>query len=185
MAFAATISKTRRALDEIAVDVDAWFDRAEQLRRYQPSGGGWNIEQILEHVSLTNHFLLLTCEKHSRIALQRAERGDRIPEGESDLERMADIGERGSFRWIRPEHMEPTGARPFADVRSAIFRQWEQCNAILGALGGGEGALCHVTMTVHGLGKIDLYQWLYFVVLHARRHVQQMAAIEAEFTGLR
>ena len=68
-----------------------------------------------------------------------------------------------------------------SDLRTAIAHQWLQCHAILDALDAGQGSLCYLTMTVNGLGKIDLYQWLYFVVLHARRHVQQMQSIEAEF----
>ena len=35
-------------------------------------------------------------------------------------------------------------------------------------------------MTVNGLGKIDLYQWLYFIAQHARRHLQQLAALDDE-----
>jgi len=38
-------------------------------------------------------------------------------------------------------------------------------------------------MTVNALGKIDLYQWLFFLSQHARRHLQQLAAIEAEFSS--
>ena len=49
-------------------------------------------------------------------------------------------------------------------------------------IGGGVGALCRVTMTVNDMGKIDLYQWLFFIAQHARRHLQQLAAIEAEFS---
>jgi len=69
---------------------------------------------------------------------------------------MADIGERGSFRWIRPEHMELTGARPLADVRSTLSAQWQQCNETLDALSTEDGALCHITMSVHSLGKIHI-----------------------------
>ncbi|MFN7923228.1 MAG: DinB family protein [Bryobacteraceae bacterium] len=181
MPFNAAVERVRTALNETAAEVDVWFDRPEPLWTYRQSNGGWSIQQVLEHITLTTRFLLLTCEKHERIAQHRATRGDRIPDGESDLERMATIGERGSFRWIRPEHMEPTGAPPMVEVRATLSQQWRQCHEILEALRGGKGALCHVTMTVNQLGKIDLYQWLYFVALHARRHVQQMRSVEAEF----
>jgi hypothetical protein len=36
-------------------------------------------------------------------------------------------------------------------------------------------------MSVNDLGKIDLYQWLYFLGQHARRHLQQMQEVEREF----
>lgn len=35
-------------------------------------------------------------------------------------------------------------------------------------------------MSVNDLGKIDLYQWLYFLARHARRHVQQMQEVERQ-----
>src|SRR5437660_1369416 len=91
-------------------------------------------------------------------------------------------GQRGSFGWVRPEHMEPTGV-PSAEVRSTLREQLGECLILLERLDGGVGAVCRVTMTVNELGKIDLYQWLYFLAQHARRHLQQLAAIEAELAS--
>ena len=161
--------------------MDAWFDRPEELRRFQPASGGWSVEQVLEQVTLTNRFLMLTLGKWLGIAQQRARRGDPVPPGKSDLERLLVIGERGSFGWVRPEHMEPTGVPSTAEVRVTLHRQLGECLIQLERFGGGIGALCRVTMTVNALGKIDLYQWLFFLAQHARRHLQQLAAVEAEF----
>jgi hypothetical protein len=171
----------REALCSILAQVDAWFDRGEALRRFRPASGGWSVDQVLEHITLTNHFLMLTLRKWTAIAGQRAHRGDPIPEGESDLERLGVIGRRGSFGWVRPEHMEPTGVPTAEEVRATLHRQLGECLILLERLGGGAGALCRVTMTVNALGKIDLFQWLYFLAQHARRHLQQLAALEAEF----
>jgi len=44
-------------------------------------------------------------------------------------------------------------------------------------MGNGEGSLCKVRMSVNELGKIDLYQWLYFLAQHARRHLDQMEGV--------
>src|SRR4051812_4094650 len=100
-----TIRIVRDTLCDIFAQVDAWFDREEALRRFKPNTGKWSVEQVLEHVTLTNHFLMLTLRKWVTIAEQRARRGDPAPEGESDLHRLLVIGERGSFGWDRPEHM--------------------------------------------------------------------------------
>lgn len=178
-----TVAQVRRTLRDVASDVEPWFDVAEDLQRFRPATGGWTISEVLEHITLTNHFLLLTCEKYRAIALQRAGRGDRPPDGESDLDRMAVIGERSSFVWKRPEHMVPKGGRPVAHFRTVLQAQWSECHAVLDSLAGGEGALCAITMSVNALGKIDLYQWIYFLALHARRHVQQMEAIRREFSS--
>jgi hypothetical protein len=176
-----TIRVVRDTLCAVFAQVDAWFDQPEELRRFKPASAGWSVDQVLEHITLTNRFLMLTLGKWVDIAVQRARRGDPIPSGESDLDRLLTIGERGSFLWVRPEHMEPTGVTSSAEVRAKLRRQLGECLIQLERLGGGVGALCRVTMTVNALGKIDLYQWLFFLAQHARRHLQQLAAIEAEF----
>jgi hypothetical protein len=179
MAYERTIRVVEGALGEVFAELDVWFDRPEGLRRYRPASGGWSVDQVLEHVTLTNHFLMLTLRKYVGIAVRRAERGD-VPEGESDLERLEIIGRRGTFGWPRPAHMEPVG-RPTEEVRETLRRQLDDCLNLLHRMSKGEGALCRVTMTVNDLGKIDLYQWVYFIAQHARRHVQQLAANESEY----
>jgi hypothetical protein len=182
MPYEKTARVVRDTLCTILARVDDWFDRPEDLRHFRPASGGWSVDQVLEHVTLTNHFLLLTLRKWAAIARHRANRGDPIPQGESDLGRLEVIGERGSFGWVRPEHMEPTGVPSPAEVRATLRQQLGECLMLLERIGGGIGALCRVTMTVNALGKIDLYQWLYFLAQHARRHLQQLAALESEFT---
>jgi hypothetical protein len=36
-------------------------------------------------------------------------------------------------------------------------------------------------MSVNNLGKLDVYQYIYFLSLHAERHLQQLKKIEEEF----
>ena len=75
--------------------------------------------------------------------------------------------------------MVPTGIRPTAEVRSLMREQVRGCLEILARLGGGEGALHRVRMSVNDSCRLDLYQWLFFLAQHARRHLSQMAANEA------
>jgi hypothetical protein len=124
---------------------------------------------------------LMTLGKWIVIAQQRAERGDSIPGELSDLEKLLVIGERGSFGWVRPEHMEPKGIISMEEIRETLRRQVAECISQLDRLPDGIGTLCTVTMTVNNLGKIDLYQWIFFIAQHARRHLQQLAAIEQEY----
>jgi hypothetical protein len=184
MPFERTICTVRESLCSTFAQVDAWFDRDERLRQFKPASDSWSVDQVLEHITLTNRFLMLTLGKWARIAEQRARRGDPIPLGESDLDRLLVIGERGSFGWVRPEHMEPTGMPSSGEVRATLHRQLGECLIQLERIGDGIGAICLVTMTVNDLGKIDLYQWLYFLAQHAQRHLQQLAALEAEFAAV-
>lgn len=180
MSYQLTIDAVRHALKDAFAEVDSWFDRPEHVRRHVPGSGGWSVEQILEHITLTNHFLLLVIRRWSEKALRKAERGEPLPEGESDLARLEVIGQRGSFRWMRPEHMEPTGVPSTPEVRDRMRDQERECQELLERMGKGEGALCRVSMSVAALGKIDLYQWLYFLAQHARRHLHQLQEIEQE-----
>ncbi len=175
---AATVLRIRDTLGTVFAQLDAWFDRDETLRRQQPTSGRWSMNAVLEHVAVTNHFLMLTLRKWAAIADERVARGDPIPDGVSDLDCLLVIGERGSFGWERPEHMEPTGVPTPADVRAQLRQQLSECLILLERMADGRGALCRVTMTVNDLGKIDLYQWLFFLAQHARRHLQQLTAVE-------
>jgi hypothetical protein len=128
--------------------------------------------EILEHITLTSHFLLIVASNGCEKARKHAQ--DQIIQGsESDLTKLEVIGERGAFTWMRPEHMEPKGKR-LSDVFVTMKSQQEQCNELLSKLKDGEGSLFRVRMSVSQLGRIDLYQWIYFVVQHAKRHIGQM-----------
>lgn len=179
MPYERTIDVVRKSLLDTFEEVDHWFGRPDDCRNFKPAADAWSIDQVLEHITLTNHFLILTLRKWVEIARRRAARGDAILEGESELQRLDIIGQRGSFGWIRPEHMEPAGQHTPTVIRARMRQQLTECQDLLCQLGHGEGSLCRVRMTVNDLGKIDLYQWLYFLAQHARRHLQQMAELEA------
>lgn len=50
--------------------VDRWFDKDKKTLAYQPSNGGRTVQQILEHIYLTNFYLLILIEKGSKKALR-------------------------------------------------------------------------------------------------------------------
>ena len=81
--------------------------------------------------------------------------------------------------------MVPTGDVSAEEVRSLMRDQVRECLEILGRLGGGEGSLHRVRMSVNDSGRLDVYQWLQFLALHARRHLAQMAANEAAWRRMR
>lgn len=51
----------------------------------------------------------------------------------------------------------------------------------LGRLKNGEGLLYETTMTVNDLGKLNVYEYIYFLSKHAERHIRQMEENRAEF----
>jgi DinB superfamily len=182
--YKATIERVGTAIRSTFAQVDEWFDRPADLRSYKPASGGWSVGEVLEHITLTSHFLLIVIRNSARKALNRAAKGAAIPARESDLEILEPIGRRGSFTWSRPEHMIPTGTPSSEQVRTTMQEQARECLDILQQLGRGEGSLHRVRMSVNQSGRLDVYQWLFFLAQHARRHLDQMQEVAAEWQRL-
>lgn len=167
--------------------IDLWFNKDEVIRHYRPLSGGWTINEILEHISLTNHFLLILIEKGTRKALQNAAKQDLKTVLENyafHQDKLAEIALHRSFPWMRPVHMEPSGTKPMSEIRDLLKAQLEQCLSYLDKMPNGEGILYITTMTVNNLGKIDVYKYIYFLSQHGRRHLKQMERNEEELRGV-
>lgn len=178
------IAEIRDSLVLTFNNIDQWFDKDETLRSYQPKNGGWTIDQILEHIGLTNHFLLILIDKGTNKALANSAKLD-INEALKDYvfnrDKLTEVGLHKSFNWIRQEHMEPKGEKTLAEVRQQLKDQVNQCLHYLDQLKHGEGVLYKTTMTVNNLGKIDVYEYIYFLAQHGQRHITQMANNEQAF----
>jgi hypothetical protein len=126
---------------------------------------------------LTSHYLLILIDKAASKAKRRAlehpvtQQWDKYTLVPKKLE---DIGMHKSFEWVRPEHMEPTGNVSLDAVHNKIIGQLSRCEEHLSELKNGEGTLCLTTMTVNDIGKLDVYQYIYFLILHAKRHLRQL-----------
>jgi len=171
-------------LDAAFSGLARWFSAPEEVRTYHPSAEGWSIGQILEHVSLVNHYLLLLIDKGARKALRRADDAAIAREFENyelTSPLLEDIGINNSFRWKCPDHMAPTGKSTPAQIREELMNQRSRLMDYLAMLKNGEGVLCKTRMSVHSLGKLDVYQYIYFLLKHIKRHVQQMEEIEKEY----
>ena len=99
---------------------------------YRPADKGWTIGEILEHITLTSHFLLIVAQNGSAKALKLAQ-SQAIDDSESDLMKLTDIGTRGTFPWIRPGHMEPkalpevlTTMRSQPSPSESRYRRWDR-----------------------------------------------------------
>ncbi|OQP50798.1 hypothetical protein A4H97_02955 [Niastella yeongjuensis] len=161
-----------------------WFYIDKELLNYAPNNKGWSIRKILEHISLTNQYLLMLISKGTRKALERSKKEDyaeRVVDYDLDWQRMKIIGEHNSFVWNRPGHMEPRGKMRLAAIQQELESQLQQCRILLRKMPHGEGALYKIMMSVNNLGKIDVYHHIYFLVQHAKRHLTQIEQVETEF----
>ena len=46
MSYEQTTRVIREDLCAIFAQVDAWFDRDEAFRRFEPASGGWSVDQV-------------------------------------------------------------------------------------------------------------------------------------------
>lgn len=178
------LNTIRQHLIHTTENINIWFDKPEKLRNYRPINDGWTINEILEHISLTSHFLLKLIDKGGNKALKIAVEVDleeSLKDYQFEDDKLTEIGLHKSFAWVRPEHMQPKGEISLHDVKATINEQRDRCLTWLDRLKNGEGILAKTTMTVNDLGKIDVYQYIYFLTQHAQRHITQMEKNEAEY----
>ncbi len=154
MTYQQTIQHVRTELITTFKQLDVLFDLEQDIRQVRPAPDEWCIDEILEHITLTNHFLMITLDNSRQKVLKRA-KIQPIPNGESDLDAITVISDPNAFAWIRPEHMEPTHEKPMSEVRQIMTEQRDQCLAILEDVKSDEGALHTVRMSVQDLGSIN------------------------------
>lgn len=176
------IQVVREALLTNFRELDTWFEKESALLHFKPNLDNWNAREVLEHISLTNYFLLLIINKSTRRALDRKRNGYTVVISADYSEKFREIDVIGSksFGWIRPEHMEPTGLKDLSEIRALLKQQYAQCMYNLSLLKNGEGTLVFTNMSVNHLGKLDIYQYIYFLTKHIERHIRQMQRLEKQ-----
>ncbi len=178
------ISRIKNELIRAFDDLFYWFKIDKQLLDHCPSNQGWTIRQVLEHISLTNHFLLILIRKGVIKSIEKASSTDYVDlliNYDLDWDKLKEIGEHRSFKWNRPEHMEPTNKTLLSDVKILLEQQLQDCISLIDQVPNGEGVLYKTMMSVNNLGKIDVYHYIYFLVQHINRHLRQMEKIRSGF----
>ncbi len=187
MDIASLLEELRSYLATTFALVDEWFDQPAALREYRPADLGWTTDEVLAHLGLTNHYLLILIEKGTAKALANAQERELaavLATYEFPREKLAAIGVLHAFAWVRPEHMEPhLNKLPLPAIRQQLRDQLAQVLGCLNQLPKGEGLLYQTTMSVNDLGKLNVHEYVYFLAQHARRHLTQMHDNAAEFAG--
>src|SRR6478752_2559761 len=96
------IAEIREELIKNLSDLDSYFLIDNERMEHRPASGGWSIHQILEHVGLTNHFLLILIEKGARRALNVVEKEDldaALKEYSFHRAQLEEVGQHKSFQW--------------------------------------------------------------------------------------
>ena len=160
-----------------------WFGAPEAMQSFRPADQGWTISEILEHIALTSHFLLILIDKaaHKSLPFDAQLMEDYLLQSPLNLDKIDQIGIHKSFVWVRPEHMEPKGKKSALEVKDELISQLHRCLSHLENLKNGAGLQYKTTMSVQALGKLNVYEYIYFLSKHAERHLTQMEENKTEF----
>jgi hypothetical protein len=179
------LTEVKSYLSSTFVLVDRWVEEPAALRAYRPADLGWTVNEVLAHIGLTNHCLLILIQKGIIKALANTQGRDLAAELATyrfPYEKLAAIGTLHGFEWARPDHMEPhLNQLTLPAIRQQLRDQLSQALSYLDQLPNGEGLLHQTTMSVNNIGKLNAYEYCYFLAQHARRHLTQMQENAAEF----
>jgi hypothetical protein len=174
MSIQTTISTIKTNLISGFAAMDTWLDGGDSLKN---SNGIWTRLMVIEHVMLTNHFLLILIEKGTEKAIDRSRNtdlGSIAQHYDLDTRLMEEIASPGVFKWEAPQHMRPSGNVAPEQLRAQLRDQLYRCLVVLDRLENGEGVNYKLTMSVNNLGKLDMYQYMFFLSLHIHRHLYQL-----------
>ncbi len=173
-------------IDTATANVLPWFELPRAQIDWLPEGDRWTVAEILHHITLTSHYLLILIEKAGNKCLKARLRGEQL-DWPTDYAliplALQEAGALDAFTWQRPDHMDPRLHPSTGDVQALFTHQMQQCKTILEELKDGWGIWSKTTMSVNDLGKLDVYQFIVFLCKHAQRHCGQMARNLAEMNA--
>ncbi|HJS56257.1 MAG TPA: DinB family protein, partial [Chitinophagaceae bacterium] len=160
------------------------FDKDESIRSYQSSHGGWTINQILEHISSINHFLIVFITKGTNYSIHNVVRfnlEEKIRESDFNLHQLDEFGVHKFFHLSGQGNVQPNGEKDLTEVRELLKDQVRECLSNLDKLSDGEGVLASIQMTKYNLESLNVYEIIYFLAMHGKKHLCQMTTIEADY----
>ncbi len=150
------------------------------LREARPTEEGWSVAEVLEHLSRVEKGVAkLVALKVGELQMQTE------PPREAAEMVAVDLGKFGLVetpvtKLTAPDRVAPLGEMSSEDARAALL---ETRGVLLDQLHAGDGLAYSSVRHPHPfLGELDLYEWVYFVGAHERRHLAQVRAIAAHFT---
>ena len=140
---------------------------------FQEADGRWSIEQVAEHLALTEELIggLL-------MSIESAEPIDPAREGRAEMDMMIAQGlQDRSQRFQAPEQVAPRAAydsreamlRAFMETRMGVIELVKTTDADLRSYAGEHPAF----------GPIDGHQWVLLLTSHVWRHLDQIAEVKA------
>jgi len=148
-------------------------DPPEELRR-RVDARHWSTLEILEHVTIADHYLLILIEKIRDRSRRRIAAGASWPSSPPRGDHLEAVATERT-PWPHPEHMRPSGTMEVALIRERLRADLGRCEAILREMPEGEGTLHRIRMSrLAEDSRLELYQYVDFLGRHAQRHLAQI-----------
>jgi hypothetical protein len=145
---------------------------SEAQWKFKPGPDRWSVAEVLEHIVLTESYLL---ENTSRKVMQApAGKADRDYKGTDEmiLSTIADRTQRAQA----PEPVRPAGRWPPREALDQFLKVRERTMEFLESTAGLRD---HVVDSPLGQ-PLDAYQWLLFISAHSERHTKQILEVKAD-----
>jgi hypothetical protein len=162
MPYQQTVITVREELKSIFDALDKRFVLHPKLCRYKTSPEQWCIAKILEHITLFNRYFIRMIRWSSEKAIEWGQIAP-ITGTESDLGRIRNIGDINLCAWL-----QPSNSLTLVEIREQMRSQVQELLDLLEQMPNGEGSIQGAI--IGQLGRMDIYEWLFFLAQHARRH---------------
>lgn len=151
----------------------------EPLREARPRETAWSAAEVLEHlVRVEKGVAKLVALKVGEMQTQEHPPHEGPEMVTVDLSRFTAITDR-SIPIDAPERVVPDGEMSAAAARAALSATR---GILLDQLHAGDGLAYSTIQHPHPLfGALNLYEWVFFIGAHERRHVGQIREIAAHF----
>lgn len=154
-------------------------DISEPLREARPHENAWSAAEVLEHLMRveTGVAKLVALKVGEMQTLEQPPH--EAPEMIAvDLARFTMIADR-SIHIDAPERVVPVGEMSASAAQAALV---ETRGMLLDQLHAGDGLAYSTVLHPHPLfGALNLYEWVWFIGAHERRHTDQIREIAAHF----
>jgi hypothetical protein len=175
---AAVISYADAARTELLGAVDAI---PEELREARPTESQWSVAEVLEHlVRVETGVAKLMALKIGELQAS-AEPPHEAPEMVDIVTSRFEIVADRAQAIEAPERVVPQGEMSAGAARVALQATR---GVLLDQLHAGDGLAYSGVLHPHPfLGTLDLYEWVYFLGAHERRHADQVRALAGQFAA--
>lgn len=173
------ITKIRIELRQAFQQIQDVFAIREDILFYKPADEGWSINEVLEHVLLANYFLLRIVNKQvakDMLVAKQTKSGNTTANYSLNMTKLKAMEVTGSYVWVPKRYTEPAGEVPLLQLRMALHDQMVESLTILNS----KQAMEAIAETYEA-GKVDALHYLYFMVKHIQRHLEQIRKVQTAF----